>query len=493
MSQAKMAEKQAKLAKNAVEHPEHRFTNLYSLMHWDYWIRQSADTVLERPGSDTPGTDGQTKKAFKKVYEAEILSLVDTLKHKTYVPHPVRRTFIPKKNGDKRPLGIPALRDRIVQEALRAILDPIYESDFCHKSYGFRKGRSTMDAIAMMMPMFNTSTKFYYIIEGDIRGYFDNVHHRKLLRILKQRIADKDIIDLILKFLHAGVMDGGLFAETKAGVPQGGVISPLLANVYLHEFDKWAEARWEGSAYQYQRNRQQGRGNYKMIRYADDFVIISNENIAGVRIVKQEVKEFLNMQLHLELSEEKTKLTHLNDGFTFLGFHIQRVQSLGKWAVHLRPSANAKDGIKAKIKDLTVGNDVMQGEDAKLTELNTVLRGWAEYYRHTSLLEDISAIASYASMRYLLWLRKKHKGVRKGQLIKAKTKVIYNVKRWVAKGIQGGKSFTVYLWSPTRNELKRTKYMRKGKEGFPHPYLSTNARTDTREINCISRVSCCMT
>ena len=136
------------------------------------------------------------------------------------------------------------LRDRIVQEALRAILDPIYEADFQPYSFGFRKGRCTMDAIAVVMSLTGPTQKYYYVIEGDIKGYFDTVHHRKLLCILKQRIADKDILDLIWKFLKAGVMEEGLFARTETGVPQGGVISPLLANVYLNEFDKWAETKW---------------------------------------------------------------------------------------------------------------------------------------------------------------------------------------------------------------------------------------------------------
>ncbi len=471
MHQAKMAQKQTELAKTAVGNPEHRFANLYSLMHWEYWITQAAETVLKRPGSETAGVDGQTRNAFKRTYKAEISGLVDSLKRKTYRPQPVRRTFIPKKDGGKRPLGIPVLRDRIVQEALRAILDPIYESDFCHHSYGFRKGRCTMDAIAEMMPMFNTSTKYYYVIEGDIKSYFDTVQHEKLLRILKKRIADRDIIDLIDKFLNAGVMEGSLFAKTATGVPQGGVISPLLANVYLHQLDKWAEERWNITRNQRQQNRLKGRGNYKLIRYADDFVILSNDRIAGVQAVKQEVKEFLSRELHLELSEKKTTLIHLNDGFTFLGFHIQRVQSKGKWAVHLRPSQEAKEQIKATIKTLTDGQDVMRSEYAKLTEINEVIRGWAEYYRYTSLLQDIVEIVGYTNLRYLLWLRKKHKGKRKDQLYQAKTKVIYNTKRWVAETRQGEKKLSVYQWQPTPKELKRTRYMQKGRDGFPHPYL----------------------
>src|SRR6266700_805805 len=313
MNQVKMAQKQAELAKNAVEHPEHRFSNLYTLMHWEYWIVQAAQAVLKRPGSDTAGVDGQTKQAFKKVYKAEISSLVDELKRKTYVPQPVRRTFIPKKNGGQRPLGIPALRDRIVQEALRAILDPIYESDFCHHSYGFRRGRCTMDAVQAMMPRLTASSKYFYVIEGDIKSYFDTVQHRKLISILKRRIADRDIIDLIRKFLNAGVMEDGLFARTETGVPQGGVISPLLANVYLHQLDIWAEAKWSNARNVRERNRALGRGNYILIRFADDFVIISNDRVAGVREAKQELKEFLDKELHLTLSEEKTALTHIND------------------------------------------------------------------------------------------------------------------------------------------------------------------------------------
>ncbi len=479
MRQAKMAQKQAELAKNAVEHPDHKFTNLYSLMHWDYWIKQAAEIVLARSGSDTAGVDRQTKRAFQTHYEQEITSLVRALKQKMYYPRPVRRTFIPKKSGDQRPLGIPALRDRIVQEALRAILDPIYESDFCHHSYGFRKGRRTMDAIAAMMPLFNTSLKYYYIIEGDIKSYFDTVQHRKLLSLLKQRIADRDIIGLIAKFLKAGVMEDGLFTRTETGVPQGGIISPLLANVYLHQFDKWAEARWKVTQKERCINRDSGRGNYKLIRYADDFVILSNDRIARVQEVKQEVKEFLNTELHLELSEEKTKLTHLNDGFTFLGFHIQRVKANGKWVVHLRPSEEAKERVKDKIKERTLRRDSTREEYAVLKALNAIISGWGEYYKFTSLLVDIEDIAWYTYKRYLLWLCKKHKGKRGRDLIESKTMVVYNRKRWVAEVRKGNKRF-IYQWLPTCQELKRGRYMQKGRDGFSHPYLGA-ASNNTRE------------
>lgn len=474
MSQTKMSQKQMKLAMTAQEDPEHRFTNLYSLMHWDYWIDCAAQAVLGRPGSSTAGIDGTTRDKFKENYQEEITKLVASLKTKTYEPQPVRRVYIPKSNGKMRPLGIPGLRDRIVQEALRAILDPIYETDFSPCSFGFRKGRCTMDAIAVMMPLMNQTMRFYYVIEGDLKSYFDTVHHRKLMSILKKRIADRDILDLIWKFLKAGVMEDGLFARTETGVPQGGVISPLLANVYLNEFDKWAEARWYLSPYEQAKRRKAGLGNYRLVRYADDFVVLSNGGIEEVKQAKQKIRDFLRNELHLELSEEKTLITHANDGFNFLGFHIQRCQPEGRWVVHLRPSEKGKERIKQKIKELTSRSWTWMDEYTRLTNLNVIVKGWAQYYRHTSLLEDIEEITRYTWFRYLAWLLKKHKGSRKHELITTKTAEIHNRTRWTAKIRQGDVTLETYQWLPTPRELKRSKYMQKGRTGFPHPYLPTD-------------------
>jgi hypothetical protein len=217
------AQKQKALALKASSNPEHGFDNLYDLLHWDRWIRCAADAVLSRPGSRTDGVDGKTRDYFLETYEEQIARIVGDLKARVYEPLPVRRIYIPKANGKKRPLGIPALRDRTVQEAMRMMLDPIYESDFQPYSFGFRKDRNTMDAIAVIMPLFNSRVKHYYVIEGDLKSYFDTVNHRKLLSILKRRIKDKKLIDLIWKFLKAGVMEGQLFVETDEGVPQGGV------------------------------------------------------------------------------------------------------------------------------------------------------------------------------------------------------------------------------------------------------------------------------
>ena len=476
MNPTKMAEKQQFLAETATQHPQHRFSNLYSLLHWDCWMHAAAERVLARPGSQTDGVDGTTRDAFRNDYERQMSALIGQLKRKTYEPQPVRRVYIPKANGKQRPLGIPALRDRIVQEALRAILDPIYESDFEPHSYGFRKGRRTMDAIAVLMPLFNSNIKHFYVIEGDLQSYFDTVHHRTLMKLLRRRLADRDLLDLVWKFLKAGVMEGRLFARTDAGVPQGGVISPLLANVYLNEFDRWATERWDLSPYARQRRRKAGLGNYRMVRYADDFVVVSNASKAEVQATLADIRQFLEGELKLTLSTEKTVITHVNDGFEFLGFHVQRKHVSGRWVVHLRPTAEATARVKRKIKDLTKRNWTWMDEHSRLTSLNAIVRGWAEYYRYTSLVMDIEEVTRYAWHRYLSWLLKKHKGSRKGQLIRQKTRVLHGRTRWYAVAAHGDRAIEAYQWLPTRQELARERYRQKGKAGFPHPYLPDGAQ-----------------
>jgi len=227
------------------------------------------------------------------------------------------------------------------------------------------------------------------------------------------------------------------------------------------------------------KNRTAGRGNYKMVRYADDFVVVSNGTITEVKAVKEELKDFLSTSLHLELSEEKTKITHINDGIDFLGFNIQRVKPEGKWVVHLRPTEKGTQRIKKKIKDLSTRGWTWLDEYIQLTRLNALVRGWSEYYKHTSLLEDIEEVTKHVWFRHLQWLMRKHKGARKHKLIMTKTKVIHNRTRWTATIQEGGMTLEAYQWLPTRKELKRKRYPQKGKGGFKHPYTWEDEPVET--------------
>src|SRR6266436_989644 len=257
--------------------------------------------------------------------EGNLEELRQLLKTETCEPVPVRRAYIPKPDGRKRPLGMPTMRDRIVQESLRMILAPIWEADFSIHSYGFRPNRSTYDAIASIGNRLAGQGSIYqWVIEGDIKSYFDTIPHRKLIKAVKKRVADRKIRDLLWKFLRAGVMHRGQFAETLTGTPQGGVRSPLLANLYLDAMDKYMESKYlKLSESQRSRRREQGKGNVLYVRYADDFVVLCNGTKAEAQDMKEALKTFLE-HMGLTLSEEKTKLTHITEGWIFLGYKIIR-------------------------------------------------------------------------------------------------------------------------------------------------------------------------
>src|SRR5262245_61841019 len=237
---------QKKLSQWATDDPAKRFVDLYSLLCNEVWLRAAHHSVESNAGRETAGIDSKTMSNFNGNLDGNIQRLKEMLKAKTFEPMPVRRVYIPKANGKKRPLGILTIEDRIVQEALRMVLEPIWEADFSHQSYGFRPNRSTYDAIAYIG---NTLTahagkSYQWVIEGDIASYFDTIPQRRLIKAVKKRVADKDIIHLVWMFLRAGVMYRDKKSPTLAGTPQGGVVSPLLANIYLHQFDRYMESNY---------------------------------------------------------------------------------------------------------------------------------------------------------------------------------------------------------------------------------------------------------
>jgi len=377
---------QRKLSQWATDDPMKRFVDLYSLLCNEVWLRVAHSSVNSNQGRETAGIDGESMSNFNGDLDGNLEMLRQLLKAKTFEPQPVRRVYIPKANGKKRPLGIPGIRDRIIQEALRMILEPIWEADFSIHSYGFRPNRSTYDAISYLSNrLAGTGWSYQWIIEGDITSYFDMIPHRRLIKAIKKRVADRDIRDLLWKFLRAGVTYQGKENETLTGTPQGGIISPLLANIYLHEFDRYIESNYlKLSEWEKHKRRKQGKGNYLYVRYADDWVVLCNGTKAEALAMKEEPKELLST-MGLTLSEEKTKVTHVTEGFTFLGYRIIReIGESGKMVPKVLIPESAIKRFRHKIREITAPNTSKESVKAKILASNRVTRGWCNYYRCTS-------------------------------------------------------------------------------------------------------------
>jgi RNA-directed DNA polymerase len=404
---------QRKLSQWATDDPTKRFVDLYSLLCNEIWLRVAAHETLKNQGSETAGIDGKIKSNFLGDFDGNITRLKETLKAKTFEPMPVRRVYIPKPNSEKkRPLGIPTLLDRIVQEALRMILEPIWEADFSRHSYGFRPNRSTYDAIAYIgNKLTGNGSSFQWIIEGDIASYFDTIPHRRLIKAVKKRVADRNIRDLLWKFLRAGVMHREEVQETITGTPQGGIVSPLLANIYLHELDRYMESTYLNLPH-YRRivRRRQGNSNFLYVRYADDFVVLCNGTKAQALEMKEELKNFLD-NMGLKLSEEKTKVTHITEGFTFLGYQvIRKIGGKGKMVPKVLIPESAIKRFQHKARRILSPTTTNESTTAKITAVNRLVRGWCQYYRNTS-----SPSGKFEKLSYELfwgmthWLGRKYK------------------------------------------------------------------------------------
>jgi RNA-directed DNA polymerase len=382
-----VSEMQRKLSQWATDDPTKKFVDLYSLLCNEVWLRVAHHKVNTNQGRETAGIDWQSMSNFNGDLEGNLERLRVTLKARTFEPLPVRRVYIPKDNGKKRPLGIPGIRDRIVQEALRMILEPIWEADFSTHSYGFRPNRSTYDAMSYIGKRLTgpSGASYQWVIEGDIASYFDTIPHRRLMKAVKKRVADRDIRDLLWKFLRAGVVYNGECAETLTGTPQGGIVSPLLANIYLHDLDKYMESTYLNLGKKIrERRRKEGKANYLYVRYADDFVVFCNGSKAEAHTMKEELKELLST-MGLTLSEEKTKVTHITEGFDFLGYKIIRsIGTSGKMVPKVLIPEEAIKQFQYKVRGMLGPNTIHESTSAKIVALNRLIRGWCEYYRSTS-------------------------------------------------------------------------------------------------------------
>jgi RNA-directed DNA polymerase len=465
-------EMQKRLAEKAVQDPDHRFGGLYDLLLREEILRAATTRLLGNEGSRTPGLDGIERDALKRNQDYHLAKVKGQLASGTFPPMPVKRVSIPKRNGKMRPLGIPTLYDRWVQMAVKIVIEPIFESDFATISHGFRPKRSCHTAIAHM---YNASAhpkrKYYWAIEGDIEGFFDHVHHKKLMNLLRVRIRDQRMLDLIWSFLKAGVMEGQLFKKTEEGTPQGGVLSPLLANIYLNHFDQWFLQRSHvgEKGHWRENNRKSGHANFWMVRYADDFVVFSNGTKEETEAFKSEMKEWLDKELKLTLCEEKTAVTHTTDGFDFLGFTFRRKkqEATCKELLYSYPSTESVNRAVRRISDLTDRRQLLKSPEDQIEALNTFLRGWGEYFRHSAAKSTLRYIGSRAYMRMWKWLVMKS-GARHG---------------WQEAKEKYGHDNT---WRAGRHVLMKVGYMKieyPCHRVIPNPYLTGEVVTEHRHYD----------
>lgn len=415
-SQSTILRKQGSLyraSQRLVEEGE-RFKNLYSLLWWKPWMQAAAQAVLSNQGSQTAGVDGVTGRTFKGNLDVELDNLMAELRNGSYRPRPVKRVYVPKPGKrEKRPLGIPTIRDRIVQKAVQMILDPIYEARFEECSYGFRPNRSAIHAIAEVRHYGKRQTGYEWVIEGDIRNCFGNISHKVLVATLRKTIADRRLLSLIWKMLKAGVLEELQYRNTDIGTPQGGIVSPLLANVYMDRLDRWFAVRYHRLTRQQRYRRQQhGLSNARLIRYADDFVIMVRGTQAQAEAIKQELAQFIAQDLQMDLSEEKTLITHIQDGFDFLGYTIRlstRAKD-GQKGLYCYPSKRALQGYMRKVKHLTTRSTVLT-EAEVLLRINRIVRGWANYFRYGNSKQTFSYLENWTWHRVYRWLCKMHQKV----------------------------------------------------------------------------------
>lgn len=327
----------------------------YSLIDkiWAYPnLEQAFYDVKKNRGAH--GVDNVTIKEFELDLEHNLRVLQQSVRDKTYRAKPVRRVYIPKADGTQRPLGIPTVEDRVLQAAVKRKIEPIFEEKFLPCSFGFRPNRSAHMAIMKIRK--DLLDGYTFVIDADIKTYFDSIPHEKLLALVKEEIVDSSVLDLIIQFLKSGILENGIVHESNTGSPQGGVISPLLANIYLHPMDEIMTSR-----------------GHRITRYADDFVICCKTQKGAERVLKS-VKRILENELGLVVHPTKTKIVdNLCEPFTFLGYTFK------KGYFHI-PSEQAIKKFKDKVRDITKKNLTVNLEEFIKGRLNPVLRGWGRYF-----------------------------------------------------------------------------------------------------------------
>lgn len=406
-------EKSRQLQRNlylaAKKDKQRRFHALYDRIYrldilWRAWKEV-------RVNKGSAGIDGITFKMIEEYgVEEYLLDIQKDLVNGAYIPKPVKRVFIPKPDGKQRPLGIPVIKDRIVQQACKIVIEPIFEANFEDSSYGFRPKR---DAIQATKKVKKALYKNWYVVDADIKGYFDNIDHELLMGLLKRRISDRKVLKLLRQWLKAGVVEDGKYEKTEIGSPQGGVISPLLANVYLHVLDSY----WKNHD-----------DIGEIVRYADDAVIICYSRKDAEKALEH--LKYVTSRLKLTLHPIKTRIVDMNsDKFDFLGFCFQKFfnKKCNRKIPYTRPSNKALKKVKDAIRDTTCRKSTYENLDSKVEKLNPIIRGWRNYFANGNSTKYFKKLDEYVWTK--LWRRK---FVRRKQH-NHRDKVLYDFKEWYAK------------------------------------------------------------
>ena len=412
----RVSEMQAKLHRWAAADAGRRFDDLFNLVHDPATLIVAFDRVAGNRGANTPGVDGLTVADLQARFDIPgfLDDLRAQLKSGVFRALLVREKSIPKPGGSGkvRRLGIPVIADRVVQAALKLVLEPIFEADFKPVSYGFRPKRRAQDAIAEIH--FYGTSGYRWVLDADVAACFDEIDHAALMDRVRRRVKDKRVLELVKAFLKAGLItELGEHQDTMTGTPQGGILFPLLANIALSVLDEHLHGPWEPGGMMSTTGRRAGRRakglpSWRVVRYADDFVVLVDGTRADTEALREEIAQVL-APIGLRLSPAKTQVVHMSEGFDFLGFHIRwrRKRGTQKWYVYTFIADRPLRSLKAKIRRLTHRTS-QQDLAVVLMNLNSATHGWAHYFRHAVAKHVFTKVDNIVWWRVVRLLRTRH-------------------------------------------------------------------------------------